>query len=163
MTVSEYAKKEEECKRDTLGKYIGFGQCYDLVQLYVTKYLGVPEWVLGGCGLVSNMLYSPKLDDLLQYFDEVPMTQMIKGDIVIWYVGHIAIFDNWDGVTCWYLTQNTGTAEHPVGGVYLGTLNIGEARAFRLKGITPDEPTPIPEPSWWAAVYGVAQSPTRLK
>ena len=69
MTVSEYAKKEEECKRDTLGKEIGYGQCWDLAQLYVTQYLGVPEWVLAGCGLVSNMLYPPKIDDLLQYFD----------------------------------------------------------------------------------------------
>lgn len=138
MTVSEYAKKEEECKWNTIGTTVGSGQCWDLVQLYVTQYLGVPEWVLAGCGYVNNLLYPPKINDVLEYFDEVPMTQMLKGDMVIWEAGHIAIFDLWDGENCIYLTQNRGTGEQPIGGVYLSSFNLGEAHAFRLKGIMPD-------------------------
>lgn len=151
MTAKEYASKEEQCKQQTLGKAIGNNQCWDLAQYYVTNYLGVPEWVLAGCGYVNNLLYPPKINDVLEYFDEVPMTSMLKGDIVIWKeVPHIAIFDSFDGTNCWYLTQNSGTGEHPIGGVYLSTFYMGEAHAFRLKGITPDVeiiPEPIPEPS----------------
>lgn len=152
MTISEYALKEEQCKNDTLGKSVDVdringSQCWDLAQYYFIKYLNVPPYVLGGCDLISNMLYPPKLNDLLQYFDEVPMTQMLKGDTVIWNIGHIAIFDSWDGVNCWYLTQNDGTAEKPQGVTKLSILNLGEAHAFRLKGIVPDpEPQPEPQP-----------------
>lgn len=150
MTVSEYARKEEECKQNTLGKVIGTGQCWSLVQYYVTNYLGVPEWVLAGCGYVNNLLYPPKINDVLQYFDEVPMDKMLKGDFVVWNIGHIAIFDSFDGVNCWYLTQNDGTGENPHGATRLGALYLGEAHAFRLKGITPDvepiPPTPTPTP-----------------
>jgi len=139
MTVSEYAIKEEQCKQATLGKVIGNNQCWDLVQYYVTNYLGVPEWVLAGCGYVNNLLYPPKINDVLQYFDEVPTNQMIKGDIMIWEIGHIAIFDNFDGANCWYLTQNDGTGENPHGATRIGILNLGSGRAFRLKGITPNK------------------------
>lgn len=139
MTIKEYGEIEEKFKNDTLGKVIGYGQCWDLIQTYFVKYLGLPESILGGCGLVSNMLYPPKINDLLEYFIEVPETQMLKGDIVIWNIGHIACFDSFDGASCWYVTQNTGTAENPSGCTYLGKLNLGEAHAFRLKNILPDE------------------------
>lgn len=150
MTISEYAKKEEQCKIDTIGKIIGYGQCWDLVQDYVVNYLGVPEYVLAGCGYVNNLLIPPKINDVLEFFEEVPMTNMLKGDFVVWEIGHIAIFDNWDGQDCWYLTQNKGTGEQPIGGVYLDKLYLGNAHAFRLKGITPDpepQPEPTPEPT----------------
>lgn len=144
MTVSEYANLEEQCKNATLGKQVDYdgmyhGECYDLAQVYFTQYLKVPEGVLGGCGYVNRMLYPPKIDELLKYFDEVPTNNMIKGDTVIWDWGgdlcHIAIYDHWDGQYCWFLTQN-----NPV--THLTTLSIldtGNARAFRLKGITPNK------------------------
>jgi len=153
MTVSEYGLKEQECAKDTVGKFIDYdgvfgAQCWDLVEYYVTKYLGVPGWVLAGCETVDKLLVPNKIYDVLSYFDEVPITQMLKGDIVIWECGHIAIFDHWDGVNCWYLTQNTGTGKNPEGTTYIGILNLGNAKAFRLKGIVPDpEPQPTPEPT----------------
>lgn len=151
MTVSEYANLEEQCKNDTLGKCIDVdmcfgGQCWDLNQLYNIKYLGVPAYVLGGCGTVDKMLVEPKLTDLLRYFDEVDIHNMIKGDIVIWYTyPHIAIYDSWDGTYCWFLTQNNPVEQMTT----LSILDTGGARAFRLKGIVPDpEPVPpTPEPT----------------
>lgn len=147
MTISEYANIEERFKNDTLNKTIDFdgqygGQCWDLAEYYNVNYLNVPASVLAGCGLVSNMLYPPKINELLEYFDEVDVHNMIKGDVVIWTYGHIAIYDHWDGQYCWFVTQN-----NPVPNVT--TLSIievdGGARAFRLKGIVPDlEPTPEP-------------------
>lgn len=154
MTISEYENIEERFKNDTLNKSIDvdrqFGsQCWDLNQLYNIKYLNVPPYVLGGCDLVSNMLYPPKLNDLLEYFDEVDIHNMIKGDTVIWDWGnglcHIAIFDNWDGQYCWFLTQNNPVSQLTT----LSVLDTGYARAFRLKGVVPDpEPEPpTPEPT----------------
>ena len=148
MTVSDYANIEERFKNDTLGKAIDYdkqynAQCWDLIEFYNVNYLGVPESVLAGCGLVSNMLVPPKLNDLLEYFDEVDIHNMIKGDIVIWTYGHIACFDHWDGVYCWFVTQN-----NPV--QYLTTLSVldtANARAFRLKGVVPDPEPPTPEPT----------------
>lgn len=145
MTVSEYTNLEEQCKNDTLGKCIDVdmmygGQCWDLNQLYNIKYLGVPAYVLGGCGTVDKMLVEPKLSDLLRYFDEVDIHKMIKGDIVIWNYGHIAIYDSWDGTYCWFLTQNNPVEQMTT----LSILDTGGARAFRLKGIVPD---PKPEPT----------------
>lgn len=153
MTISEYANLEEQCKSETLNKCIDVdkqfsGQCWDLNQYYNIKYLGVPAYVLGGCGYVSQMLKEPKLNDLLTYFDEVPIDAMIKGDTVIWdWNGwdkcHIAVFDNWDGQYCWFLTQN-----NPVENLTtLSILDTAYARAFRLKGITPDPEPPKPEPT----------------
>lgn len=148
MTISEYAKIEEQCKNDTLGKCIDVdmcfgGQCWDLNQLYNIKYLGVPAYVLGGCGTVDKMLVEPKLSDLLRYFDEVDIHEMIKGDIVIWNYGHIAIYDSWDGTYCWFLTQNNPVEQMTT----LSILDTGGARAFRLKGIEPDPEPPKPEPT----------------
>ena len=151
MTIKEYGEIEERFKNDTLGRQIDYdgmfpGECYDLAQVYFTQYLGVPEGVLGGCIYVNHMLYPPKLNQLLQYFDEVPTNNMIKGDVCIWDWGgdlcHIATFDICeDGHNCWFVTQN-----NPV--YHLTTLSILEnanCRAFRLKGVVPD-PEPQPEP-----------------
>ena len=111
MTVSEYANKEEQLKINSLGKQIDYdgmypGECYDLAQVYFTQYLGVPEGILGGCQYVNRMLYPPKINQLLEYFDEVPINAMLKGDTVIWDWGgdlcHIAIYDHWDGTYCWF-------------------------------------------------------------
>ena len=148
MTVSEYAKIEERFKNDTLNKTIDYdgefgGQCWDLAEYYFVNYLGVPASVLAGCGLVSNMLIPPKINELLTYFDEVPNNEMITGDVMIWEYGHIAIFDSCpDGYNCYYVTQN-----NPVPNVTTLSILENNGRAFRLKGITPDiEPTPEPEP-----------------
>lgn len=148
MTISEYAKIEEQFKSDTLGKSIDYdgeygGQCWDLAEYYFVNYLKIPASVLAGCGVVNNMLYPPKINELLQYFDEVDIHNMIKGDTVIWDwgkdLGHISVFDNWDGQYCWFVTQNNPVAQLTT----LSVLDTGCARAFRLKGIVPD---PKPEP-----------------
>ena len=153
MTISEYAKIEEQFKSDTLGKSIDYdgeygGQCWDLAEYYFVNYLNIPASVLAGCGVVNNMLYPPKINELLQYFDEVDIHNMIKGDVVIWDwgkdLGHIAIFDNCpDGYNCYFVTQN-----NPVPNLTtLSVLSQDCSHAFRIKGITPDiEPTPEPEP-----------------
>lgn len=145
MTVSEYAKKEEELKNNCLGKCIDYdgsypGECWDLAEVYFTQYLGLPASILAGCGYVNNMLYPPKINELLEYFDEVPMNQMIKGDVVIWSYGHIAVYNSCpDGYTCWFVTQN-----NPVPNITtLSPLSPAYGYAFRLKGIVPD-PEPVP-------------------
>lgn len=142
MTFQEYSQKYENCKNDTLGKVIDYdgeygGQCWDLVEYYVVNYLGVPAWVLAGCDLVSNLLYPPKINDLLQYFDEIDIHQMENGDICIWDYGHICIYDHYDG-QCWFLSQNPGPTQ-------VIPLSQDGSHAFRLKGVTFDnsEPTPV--------------------
>ena len=99
---------------------MGLNECWDLAQQYFVECLGLPENILGGCGLVSNMLKEPKISLLLQYFDEVPLDNMIAGDVVIFERGHIAIFDSWNGRTNLYFTQNTGTADNPQGAAHIG-------------------------------------------
>lgn len=141
MTFQEYSRKYNEFKNETLGQYIDvdkeYGpQCWDLAQYYFIKYLDVPANVLGGCDLISNMLVPPKIDVLLQYFDEIDIHTMEKGDICVWEYGHIAIFDHYDG-QCWFLTQNPGP-------VQLIPLSQDGSRAFRLKGVTFDNPEPTP-------------------
>ena len=142
MTISEYAKIEEQFKNDNLGKYIDYdgeygGQCWDLAELYFVNYLHVPASILAGCGLVSNMLVPPKLNELLEYFDEVDIHNMITGDVCIWNYGHISIFDSCpDGYTCYFVSQNPNPCE-------VIPLSQDGSRAFRLKGITPN-PEPIP-------------------
>lgn len=154
MTISEYAKIEERLKNDSINRTIDYdgqygGQCWDLAQVYYVRYLGLPEGILGGCGVVNNMLYPPKINQLLEYFDEVPINNMIKGDTVIWDwgkdLGHIAIFDSWDGTYCWFVTQNNPVTNLTT----LSVLDTGCSRAFRLKGIVSDpEPvSPTPKPT----------------
>lgn len=143
MTFQEYSKKEEDFKSFALGKYIDYdgefdSQCWDAVEYYVVNYLGVPAWVLAGCDLVSNLLVEPKINDVLNYFDEIDIHTMEKGDICIWEYGHIAIFDNCsDGSTCYFLSQNPGP-------VQLIPLSQDGSHAFRLKGVTFGNPEPTP-------------------
>lgn len=152
MTVSEYAKIEEDFKKDNLGKYIDYdgeygGQCWDLAEYYFVNYLHLPASILAGCGLVSNMLVPPKLNELLEYFDEVDIHNMIKGDITIWNYGHIAIFDNCpDGYTCYFVSQNPNPTD-------VIPISQNGSRAFRLKGIVPD-PSPTPEPTKYIVKEG---------
>ena len=156
MTISEYAKIEEQFKKENLGTFIDvdrqYGpQCWDMAQYYFIKYLNIPPYVLGGCELISNMLYLPKINDLLEYFDEVDVHKMIKGDIMIWdkgeiaSLGHIAIYDSCpDGINCIFVSQNA-PVDTPTDLVNI-PVDAG-ARAFRLKGVIPDpEPEPQPEP-----------------
>ena len=121
----------QEFKNKYNGKYTDYDgyygcQCWDLAQRYFTECLGLPASILSGCGLVSNMLYSPKREVLNKYFDEVPMNRMNKGDVVIWDYGHIAIYDHWDEQGVWYFTQNPGPCQ-------LRALSNNRGYAFRKK------------------------------
>ena len=131
MTYQEFKNKYNEHYVDYDGYY--GAQCWDLGQKYFTECLGLPAGVLGGCGLVNNMLKPPKLNELLQHFDEISVNNMIAGDVVIWSYGHIAIFDNWDGVKCNYFSQNPNPAR-------VMPIYAGGHRAFRKKGTTPVAP-----------------------
>lgn len=125
MTYNEFKNKYNGKVVDYDGSY--GGQCWDLVQQYFTECLKLSPNILGGCGLVSNMLNEPKIDLLLKYFDEVSTNNMCAGDVVIWAKGHIAIFNNFDGFNNYYLTQNPGSTR-------IATCNLGGiVRAFRLK------------------------------
>jgi len=143
MTYKEFKNKYNGRLLDYDGSY--GGQCWDLAQYYFTKCLELPANILSGCGYVGNMLKEPKLSLLLKYFDEVPTTNMYPGDVVIWEKHHIAIFDNWDGKSCWYLSQNNaGTGENPKGATEITRVGLsGVARAFRKKGTKKEEPKPI--------------------
>ena len=118
------------------GKYIDVdnqygAQCWDLAQKYFTECLGLPASVLGGCGLVSNMLYPPKREILDKYFDEVPTTEMYPGYVVLWEYGHISIFDHFDGKKNWYFSQNPNPCQ-----VMTISKNTG-VHAFKLKSEKP--------------------------
>ena len=128
MTYSEFKKKYN-------GKYTDFDgyygcQCWDLAQRYVTEVLRLPRAILDGCGLVSNMLYPPKREILDKYFDEVPVNQMVEGDVCIWEYGHIAIYDHWDGSNLWYFSQNPNPCQVMI-------INRGGVHAFRKKAPAP--------------------------
>ena len=65
-----------EFKNKYNGKFVDYDgaygyQCWDLGEVYFTQVLGLPASVLAGCGLVSNMLYPPKRNELNKYFDEI--------------------------------------------------------------------------------------------
>ena len=140
----------QEFKDANMGKYLDWDgaygyQCWDLAQFYVTQCLDVPSWVLSGCGVAKNLLYPPKINDVLQYFDEVKTNEMLAGDICIWdfggdSAGHIAIFDSWNGYECFYLSQNPGP-------VHIEVIDGGTMRAFRRKAPTPPTPTPSITPN----------------
>ena len=130
MTFNELRMKYEEFRNKYNGKHIDYDgaygyQCWDLAQKYFVDYLGVPEWVLSGSGLVSSMLDRDRAE-LDQYFEEIPVTQMHPGDVVIWEWGHIAIFDHYDGAN-WYFSQNPGPCQ-------VITIRQDGQHAFRLKG-----------------------------
>lgn len=143
MTFQELNNKYQEFKNRYNGKYTDYdgyygSQCWDLAQRWFVEYLGVPEYVLSGCGLVSNMLNEPKKSELLKYFDEVSIYEMIPSDVVIWEYGHIALFDNWDGNQNWYFSQNPNPCQ-------VMPVNRDGQHAFRLKGVYQPEP-PKEEP-----------------
>lgn len=125
MTYQEFKNKYNGKYTDYDGYY--GAQCWDLGQRYFVECLNLPESILSGSGLVSNMLYPPKKDLLLKYFDEVPVTAMVPGDVCIWAKGHIAIFDNWDGNTCWYFSQNPNPCQ------IMEINDLGKMYAFRVK------------------------------
>lgn len=125
MTYNEFKKKYN-------GKFVDFdgsygNQCWDLAQFYFTQVLNLPSSILSGCGNVKNMLVKPKIDVLLQYFNEVPVNAMTQGDVCIWggTSNHIAIFDHYDG-KCWYFSQNPNPCKVMV-------INMSGLRAFRKK------------------------------
>ena len=143
MTLQEQNELYQEFKNKYNGTYTDYdgaygAQCWDLAQRYFVEYLGVPESVLSGSGLVSNMLYEPKRSQLLEYFDEIPVNSMCPGDVVIWEWGHIALFDRYDGAN-WYFSQNPNPCQ---------VMNVRQdgQHAFRLKGLsqveTPNFDTP---------------------
>ena len=130
MTYNEFKNKYN-------GKYLDYdgsygNQCWDLAQFYFTECLGLPDTILSGCGLVSNMLKPPKIDLLLQYFDEVDRHTMEPGDVAIWTYGHIAMFDNYDG-RAWYFSQNYPLNSNS----HLQVIPETDIRAFRPKKAQP--------------------------
>lgn len=139
MTYKEFKEKYN-------GKYTDFDgyygcQCWDLAQRYITEVLQLPSSILSGCGLVSNMLYQPKRQDLDAYFDEVSIYDMQQGDICIWEYGHIAIFDNWDGNACWYFSQNPNPCQ-------VMQVNANGLHAFRMKNTSINPKNYINIPAW---------------
>ena len=121
----------QDFKNKYNGKYVDYdgcygAQCWDLAQKYFLEVLGVPSWVLSGCGTVDKMLVQPKLNDLLLYFDEVSPTALKAGDVAIWSANHIAIVDRWDGKDMWYFSQNPNKCKVMI--IYMNGL-----RTFRLK------------------------------
>ena len=130
-----------EFKNKYLGKIVdydgSFGpQCWDLAEQYITECLGLPESIIGGCGLVNNLLKEPYLSKMKEYFDVIPLDKKKQGDIEVFDWGHIAIMDHWNGsqFVNYYLTQNSGTAENPIGGVYVGAIEDNpRCMAFRKK------------------------------
>ena len=113
---------------------MGHNAGWDLGEKYFTECLRLPASVLAGCGLVSNMLYPPKRNELNKYFDEVSTNAMEQGDVCIWEYGHIAIFDHWDGSACWYFSQNPNPCQ-------VMKITGNGLHAFRLKG---SKPAPAP-------------------
>lgn len=125
MTYKEFKKKYN-------GKYVDYDgacgyQCWDLGQKYFTECLKLPASVLGGCGLVSNMLYAPKRAVLNKYFTETKSPK--AGDIAIWEYGHIAIYDSKNK----YFSQNPNPCK-------VITIKKGGVHFFKLK--TTPSPTP---------------------
>ena len=124
----------QEFKNKYNGKYLDVDgypsywryQCFDLAQAYIMEVLGLPSSILAGCKQVKNMLVRPKIDVLLQYFNEVPITAMCPGDVCIWSTNHIAIFDHWDGHQNWYFSQNPNRCQVMV-------INQAGLHAFRKK------------------------------
>jgi len=112
-------------------------QCFDLVQLYITECLGLPDYILAGCGVVKNMLYSPKRELLDEFFYEVPITEMEAGDICFWDfgdAGHTAIYDSWDGQMCYFFSQNPNPSQ-------VMFIDLPNLHAFRKR--QPEPPQPI--------------------
>lgn len=141
MTYQEFRDKYNNQWIDWDGAY--GCQCWDLAQKYCTEALGIPSWVLSGCGVAKNLLIQPKRNDLDTYFDEISIYEMMPGDLCIWWndstAGHIAIYDRWDdkGNCNWFFSQNPGASK------VQRCEGIGTLHAFRLK--KKEEPKPKPE------------------
>lgn len=145
MTYQEFVNKYNGQYVDTDGYPKDWKwQCYDLVQLYNTEVINVPYSVFQGCEVVKNMiLWDWKYNELMQYFDEVDVHNMQQGDVCIWTDGpggHTAIYDHYDGVNCWYFSQNPNPCEIMV-------INMNGHHAFRRKQPTPPTPTPEVTPN----------------
>ena len=121
-------------------------QCWDLIQYYNTEVLNVPDSVFSGCGWVGNMvLWEWKYNELLEYFDEIPTTEMKQGDVSIWADPnneqncHVAIFDhyNHDDNNCYYFSQNPNPCR-------IIPINMKGHHAFRRKQEIPPAPEPSP-------------------
>lgn len=116
-------------------------QCFDLAQLYFQEVLNVPDYVLAGCGVVKNMIeWDWKYDQLMEYFDEIDTHAMETGDVSIWTqgdAGHIAIYNDYDGVNCWYFSQNPNPCD-------VIPINMEGHHAFRRKKETPPLPPITP-------------------
>lgn len=131
MTYQEFKDKYNGQWIDWDGAY--GCQCWDLAQKYCTEALGLPSWVLSGCGVAKNLLIQPKKNDLDTYFDEISVREMIPGDLCIWWndntAGHIALFDRWDdaGNCNYYFSQNPGASK------VQRCEGIGTLHAFRLR------------------------------
>ena len=144
MTFQELSNKYNEFKNKYNGKYTDYDgaygyQCWDLAQRYFVEYLGVPEWVLSGSGLVSSMLDRDR-HELDQYFEEISVYEMSPGDVVIWEWGHIAIYDGWRDNQNWYFSQNPNPCQ-------VMNLRQDGQHAFRLKGVyQPEPPKEEPKP-----------------
>jgi len=137
MTYLEFRDKYNGNFVDWDGAY--GPQCWDLAQQYVTECLGVPSWVLSGCGVAKNLLYGDKRNDLEAYFYEVDVHEMNQGDLCIWdegEAGHIAIEDSWDGYNVWYFSQNPNPCQ-------VMTINMGGLHALRLRTEEPPAPTEV--------------------
>lgn len=132
----------ENFKNKYLGKKVDYdgaygAQCWDLAEQYVVECLNLPEYILAGCGVVNNLLIEPKLSVMKEYFDVIPLDKKQPGDIEVFDFGHIAIMDHWDEEkkVNYYLSQNTGTAENPKGGVeILPIYDNQNCMTFRKKG-----------------------------
>ena len=132
MTYQEFRDKYNGQWLDYDGSY--GNQCWDLAQYYFTECLNLPDTILSGCGLVSNMLYPPKRNDLDQYFEEISTNNMHAGDVCIWEYGHIAIYDHWDESGVYFFSQNPNPCEVMI-------IGMGGMHAFKLKeniSITPN-------------------------
>lgn len=137
MTLQEQNALYQKFKETYNGKYTDYdgaygAQCWDLAQRWFVEYLGVPEWVLSGSGLVSNMLDRDR-HELDQYFEEISVYEMSPGDVCIWEYGHIALFDNWDGNQNWYFSQNPNPCQ-------VMPINRDGLHAFRAKWVTNEPP-----------------------
>lgn len=160
MTYTEFRDKYDGQWIDYDGQY--GCQCWDLAQRYFTECLGVPEWVLSGCGYVSNMLRQPKRSDLDAYFDEVSVYEMAQGDVCIWDdpTPHIAILDNWDGNSLWFFSQNPNPCQ------VMQCDLAGKMYAFRLRKEQPTPPvevTPPVEPDEYKNQVQVKEGVTELR
>lgn len=122
----------QEFKNKYNGKYIDYdgyygAQCWDLGQYYFTQVLGLPDYILSGCGLVSNMLYPPKRAQLDEFFDEVDTNHMEQGDVAIWEYGHIAVYDHWDNSGVYFFSQNPNPCQ-------VMQIGMNGVHIFRKKG-----------------------------